>query len=185
MIYDPSLHRRRSIRLKGYDYSQAGAYYITVCVEDRSCLFGDILDGNMRLSAVGDMIASEWLALQSRFPNVELDEYIVMPNHMHGIIVINSDYVGAGIAHAKDWATTRVAPTLGDMLGAFKSSVTVNYIRGVKQLGWPRFRGRLLQRNFYEHIIRDERDLNRIREYIAKNPALWDEDEENPARVNR
>jgi REP element-mobilizing transposase RayT len=198
MRYDPKKHHRRSIRLKGYDYSQAGAYFVTICTQDRACLFGEVVDGEMRLNDVGRMVVAEWERLPERFPDVALDAFVVMPNHIHGIIVItHPDRVGAGLVPAQEGdhegrpydtdpdrttgtgATTRVAPTVGDVVSAFKSSVTVEYARGVKTFGWLPFRRRLWQRNYYEHIIRSEDSLNRIRQYIVENPARWVFDREN------
>jgi putative transposase len=177
-------HNRRSIRLKGYDYTQAGAYFATICTQNRACLFGDVVDGVMRLNGAGRMVAVEWALLPKRFPNVQLDAMVVMPNHLHGIIVITDPaVVGAGLVPAPTAphrATTRVSPTVGDVVGAFKSRVTVEYTRGVKTSGWLPFSGRLWQRNYYEHIIRNEESLNRIRQYIANNPLRWELDIENP-----
>lgn len=211
MTYDPERHHRRSIRLKGYDYAQAGAYFITIVAQDRACLFGDVVDGEMRLNAAGQAVWYGWDAMPNRFPTVELDAFVVMPNHVHGIIVITNDvgaghvgagHVGAGLvpaqpADADDRATTRATtrvaptdsdggdsdrPTIGDVVGAFKSWTTVLYTRGVKQSAWPAFRGRLWQRNYYEHIIRDDAALRRIRDYIITNPARWALDEESPTK---
>ena len=214
---------RRSIRLKGYDYSQAGAYFITIVTQDRIHLFGEVVNGKMQLNAAGRMILAEWEALLQRFPTVELDAFVVMPNHVHGIIIIvgtdkvaadvgadvdagggadvdaggGADVVadvGAGLVPAlvpgatTHGATTNgptvgatlvVAPTVGDIVGAFKSITTVLYTREVKRSGWPPFPGRLWQRNYYEHIIRNDESLNRIRQYIADNPARWALDREN------
>ena len=203
MPYDPNRHHRRSIRLKGYDYSQAGAYFITLCTQDRACLFGKVVNGEMRLNDAGRMVLAEWNMLPERFPHVVLDAFVVMPNHVHGIVVITNPatddtattaptIVGTGLVPVPDdGATTRVAPTVGDIVaptvgdivGAFKSRVTVEYIRGVKTSGWPPFRGRLWQRNYYEHIIRNERALNAIRQYIIENPRRWQMDRENEART--
>jgi putative transposase len=180
MPYDPNRHHRRSIRLKGYDYSQAGAYFITLCTQDRACLFGRVVNGEMRLNDAGRMVLAEWNRLPERFPQVVLDAFVVMPNHVHGILVITdpAPTVGATVG-----ATTRVAPTtVGNIIGAFKSRVTVEYIRGVKTSGWPPFRGRLWQRNYYEHIIRNERALNAIRQYIMENPRRGHRDREKEAR---
>jgi REP element-mobilizing transposase RayT len=178
MPYDPSRHHRRSIRLKGYDYSQAGAYFITLCTQDRACLFGKVVNGEMRLNDAGRMVLAEWNRLTERFPHLVLDAFVVMPNHVHGILVITdpAPTVGATVG-----ATLVVAPTVGNIIGAFKSRVTVEYIRGVKTSGWPPFRGRLWQRNYYEHIIRNERALNAIRQYIMENPRRWQMDRENEA----
>jgi REP-associated tyrosine transposase len=228
MTYDSQKYHRRSIRLKGYEYSQAGAYFVTVCVQDRACLFGEVADGQMHLNDAGRIVLAEWDALPVRFPAVELDAFGIMPNHIHGIIVISTAdpnpnaggnvNVGAGLVPAlrattvvaargatTRGATTRVAPTpdanervpgmgpdertaappptLGDIVGAFKSLTTDLYIHGVKQSGWPPFRGRLWQRNYYEHIIRDDESLHRIRQYILDNPANWASDRENPQAV--
>ena len=146
------------------------------------------MDGKMRLNDAGRMVHEEWCALPQQFPAVELDVFILMPNHVHGIIVIaqpgnNPAPVGAGLVPALNGATTRVAPTLGDMVGAFKSRVTVKYVHGVKSNGWLSFHGRVWQRNYYEHIIRDEASLHRVREYIVNNPLQWALDRENPANV--
>jgi REP-associated tyrosine transposase len=161
-------HHRRSIRLKGYDYSLAGAYFVTISTQGRECVFGDVVAGVMRLNEAGQMVSTEWDILLARFPGVDLDAFVVMPNHIHGIIVFATRVsVGAPLVGAQDVtpnmatdnrATTRVAPTLGDVVGAFKSRVTVEYTRGVKTKGWPAFRRRLWQRNFYEqgfHVRRD------------------------------
>ena len=231
MTYNSQMHHRRSIRLRGYDYSQVGAYFVTVCTQDRTCLFGEVAGDQARLNEVGRFVQAEWDRLTDRFPTIELDTFVVMPNHVHGIVIISfadarSDSgVGAGLVPAppvstgisgvtEPGATTRVAPTrpgddcvagdggrkpntgatvdlgvgtglvpapiLGDIVGAFKSLTTDLYIRGVRQSGWPGFRRRLWQRNYYEHIIRSDESLNWTRQYILDNPANWDTDEENP-----
>ena len=183
MKFDPQKHHRRSIRLKDYDYSQAGAYYVTINVQNRECLFGEIVDYEMILNDAGKMIEAQWLALLERFPDIELDVYQVMPNHAHGIIVIVEPEFGADTgpgAGIKPAPTHK--PTLGDIVGAFKSITTHEYIQGVDNKNWRQFHKRLWQRNYYEHVVRDEADLNRIRDYIQSNPANWDKDEENPNR---
>ena len=251
MSYNPNIHHRRSIRLKGYDYSQAGAYFITICVQNRACLFGKIAVGaplvgaqnndsqndvsqnndaqnggaqndvsqnndaqnndaqnggalndvsqdddavqnetdggndcgrmndngrpqigrpqghaptvaTMILNDAGKMIVTEWLKLMERFPNIELHEFVVMPNHFHGILQII------------DKSSTD--KTVGDMMDAFKSITTVEYIHGVKTLGWEQFKRKLWQRNYYEHIIRDEQSYKRISDYIINNPTKWFDD---------
>jgi len=172
-VFDPKKHHRRSIRLPGYDCAQAGAYFITIVAQGRECLFGQVVSGEMRLNDAGRMTWGEWRALGDRFPAVELDEFVVMPNHIHGIVRI------------VDGATTRDAPTLGDIVGAFKSINTNEYIRSVKTLGWKSVPGRLWQRNYYEHVIRDGASLDRIRRYIAGNPAQWPSDDENPQNARR
>ncbi len=174
MKFEPQKYHRRSIRLKDYDYSQAGAYYVTIDVQNRECLFGEIVNYEMILNEAGKMVNEQRNALLERFPNIELDVYQVMPNHFHGIIVI-VEPVGASLVDAQ-----KKKPALGDILGAFKSITTHEYILGVDNKKWPQFYKRLWQRNYYEHVMRDEADLNRIRDYIQSNPGNWDEDEENP-----
>ena len=190
--FDPQRHHRRSIRLPGYDYSQAGAYFVTICAQDRECLVGDVVDGEIRLNDAGRMMHVEWNELTTRFPGMELDESVVMPNHIHAIVIlVGAPLVGAqaNTCDAGQRAGTRPAPTsitatLGDIVGAFKSITTDRYIAGVKQHGWPPFNRRVWQRNYYEHVVRDDDELDRIRKYIAANPARWDHDRENPANAN-
>jgi REP element-mobilizing transposase RayT len=184
----PEQFGRRSIRLKGYDYSQAGGYYVTIVTQLRESFFGKICGGEMIFNDAGRMVNIEWGSLQERFPNIETDVFQVMPNHLHGIIIIhNHEPVGAGLvpAHAIR-ATTRVAPTLGEIVGAFKSITTHKYIQGVDEFAWPVFYKRLWQRNYYEHILRDQADYECIAGYILDTslrgayPVNWDQDEENP-----
>ena len=192
--YDPDVHRRGSVRLRGYDYSQAGAYFVTIVTQDRLCLFGDVVGGTMRLNGAGRLAQEVWEGLPRRFPGIGLDAFVVMPNHVHGIIVIDEP-VGASLVGAQEGdhagmsdqerATTRVAPTLGDVVGGYKSIVTVEYGRGVRANEWQPFRGRLWQRNYYEHVIRDDEELGRAREYIVNNPLKWELDSENPWRKGR
>lgn len=199
-IYNPNIHHRRSIRLKGYDYSKAGLYFITICVQHRAYLFGHIANGEMILNDAGRMVENEWLNLKTRFPNIELHEYVVMPNHFHGILEIvgatlvvaqNDSVAPVGVSLVDTQNTQNdddadkgqpqgIAPTagktVGDMMDAFKSITTVEYIRGVKNLGWKRFDGKLWQRNYYEHNIRNEKSYETISEYILNNPAKWQDD---------
>jgi putative transposase len=196
MKHDPDKHHRRSIRLKGYDYSEAGAYFVTICAQGRECLFGDVVDGEMRLDDAGKMVQDVWNDLPTRYPDVETDEFVVMPNHFHGIIVI----VGAGpcacpgIHDRPEFRTAQpqtgqpqgVAPTvlsLPDVVHRFKSFTTAEYRNGIRQKNWPPFNGTLWQRNYYEHIIRSEEKMDRIREYIIVNPMRWADDEDNPANI--
>jgi REP element-mobilizing transposase RayT len=182
--YNPNIHHRRSIRLKGYDYWQAGLYFITICCHRRGnpswLPFGEIENREMKLNDAGTMIENEWLKLPERFTNIQLPEYVVMPNHFHAILEI----VGATLLVAQNDDDTEkgqplvVAPTktIGNMMDAFKSITTVEYIRGVKTLGWQPFDGKLWQRNYYEHIIRNEQSYQTISEYIINNPAKWADD---------
>ncbi len=185
--YNPKIHHRRSIRLKGYDYSQAGAYFITICTKDRQCLFGKITNGEMILNHYGKIANDEWEKLPHRFPNFELDVFQVMPNHMHGIVVLNEP-VGAGLAPAHlatsyiNGATARVAPTktVGDIVGAYKS-LAANECLKIFKLEWagaspaPTM-GKLWQRNYHEHIIKNEQSYQTISNYIINNPANWASD---------
>ncbi len=194
MRYDKEKHHRRSIRLKNYDYSQAGAYFVTICTQGRECLFGEIKNNQMHLNEAGGMGEKVWNELPEKYPGVEIDELIVMPNHIHGIIILS---VGAGPCACPETETNQslrkgqpqgVAPTrlsLPDVVHRYKSFTTSQYRTGVEQFNWLSFPGKLWQRNYYEHIIRNEDDLNSIREYIRYNPLKWDEDEENPDNKRR
>lgn len=149
----------------------------------------------MQLNDAGWLVATCWIDMPARFPEIALDMFVVMPNHVHGILLFadNADRgiaVGAPLAGARErtneaakGATTRVAPTVGNVVGAFKSLSTAAYIRGVKDSRWPALSRRLWQRNYYEHVIRDETDLSRIRRYIDENPIGWEFDDENPQRI--
>jgi len=198
---NPENHRR-SIRLKGYDYSRAGAYFVTICVQNRECLFGKIVGAGpcacpnsdpractqMVLNDAGIMIQTVWQEIPNHYPGVNVDAFVVMPNHIHGIIIL----VGAGPRACPDSGPCArpgqpqgVAPTLSlpDVVHRFKTMTTKRYAVGVKQHGWQPFPGRLWQRNYYEHIIRDDESLNRIRQYIAENPLRWYLDRENPNAI--
>ena len=188
MKYNPDTHHRRSIRLKGYDYSQTGAYFISVCADNRECLFGDIRMEKPILNQFGKIIYNKWNQIPKNFPNIQLDVFIIMPNHLHGIVRIEP-YVGAkhlneqllkNTQHSiKNASPLRLDGTKTGSLSAiiqnFKSITTrkINQIRKTPQ-------AKLWQRNYYEHIIRDENELNKTREYIVNNPLKWELDEENP-----
>ena len=185
--HDSDKHHRHSLRLQRYDYTQEGAYFVTVCLKDRACLFGDISDGKMIFNDAGRMVQAVWDDIPSHYAGIDTDAFIIMPNHIHAIIVI----VGAtpcGRPNADKGQARGPAPTgnktlsLADVVHRLKTITTKRYTDGVKQMGWPPFHGRLWQRNYYEHVIRDEDHLNRIRQYIMENPLRWAEDEENPAR---
>ena len=179
MKYDPDIHHRRSIRLKGYDYSRAGLYFITICTQNQLCLFGEIENEEMILNDPGIMIDHQWQELSCRFVNIKLYEFIVMPNHFHGIV----EFVGVPLVGTPNGGQPQtmgqpqgIAPTVGGVVGAFKSLTTNEYIRGVKNNGWSRFNKKLWQRNYYEHIIRDEKSCYQISEYIQTNPLKWQND---------
>jgi putative transposase len=200
--------RRRSIRLQGWDYARTGAYFVTVCVQNRECLLGDVAGDVVVRHESGRLVQSCWENLRQRFPDLELDAFVVMPNHVHGIIVIDpvgagfapptdadadvgaglvlpdmgGAVTGAGAAYNRDAASSAPTdnvvpggPTLGDIMRAFKSISAIAVNRHLERRGQP-----LWQRNYYEHIIRDEEELNRIRDYIIHNPLQWMLDRENP-----
>lgn len=184
MTYDPERHHRRSIRLRGYDYAQAGAYFVTICSDERRCLFGRVADEEMRLSAVGRIVEEEWLRTGALRTNVDLDAYVVMPNHMHGIVLIVDDA-------ADDAGTARRAPTserfgqpvagsLGTIVRAFKSAVTrrANQVRGTPG-------ATVWQSSFYEHVVRNDRQLDHFRRYVAANPSRWSTDALHPDNPSR
>ena len=170
MTYDPQKHRRRSIRLKGYDYSQAGAYFVTICIQHGQSRLGTVQDGMLVPSPAGEMVAACWATLPERFPHIDLDVFTLMPNHIHGNILI----LKTGLNAAQN------PIVLGDIVGAFKSITTHQYIQGVREKGWEPFQKRLWHRDYYEHIIRSERALDAIRAYIIHNPANWQADQLHP-----
>jgi len=183
MVYDPTNLRRRSIRLKGLDYAAAGGYYVTIVAQWRESFFGEIRNAELIPNDAGNMINKIWLSLSERFPKIEVDTFQLMPNHFHGILMVHD--VGATLVVAPDLliapdrAGTRPAPTIGKMIGAFKSITTHEYILGVNAHGWVPFNQRFWQRNYYEHIIRNQAAHERIANYIFSNPANWGDDEEN------
>ncbi len=166
MTYDPSKHHRRSIRLKDYDYGQPGAYFVTICTHRHVCLFGDVMDGTMCLNGYGRLVEEEWVQTEAIRPNVIMDVFQVMPNHVHGIIGIVDPECGRGMARPAPTARQFGKPiqnSLSMIVGSFKSAVT----KGInRRRGTP---GTLLwQRGYYEHIIRHERALDGIRQYIVE-----------------
>lgn len=177
MPYNPDIHHRRSIRLKGYDYTQNGAYFVTIVTYQREHLFGKVVNGVMRLNEWGEIARREWFKTVELRPYVELfeDEFVVMPNHAHGIIWVNNDVVGAERRSAPTTAPTQptvTAGSLGAIVRAYKSAVTYA-INAARQT-----RGVMVwQRNYYEHIIRNNAELNRIRKYIIENPLKWADDD--------
>ena len=231
MKYNPKIHHRRSIRLKGYDYSRAGLYFITICCQDMKCRFGKIEKDEMVLNELGMIAQNEWAKLPERFSNFELDVFQIMPNHIHGIILLNDCVVRAGFtpahlpdhihegqpqgiaptqsiinndsivragftpAHLPDHihegqpqgiaptqnhdpiqnpAGMNPVPTIGDIVGSYKSLVSNECLKIYKSNN--EIMGKLLQRDYYEHIIRNESSYKRISEYIINNPQQWDND---------
>jgi len=183
--------RRRSIRLPGYDYSQPGAYFITVCTHRRALLFGRIKETEMLLHRIGTIVAQCWQRIPQHFPTVGLDQWIVMPNHLHGILIISDvgvsdDAVGA--RHASPLPAGHAPPlqsvqldrptprnlTVATIIGSFKSAATKHVNAARRSPGAP-----VWQRNYYEHIIRTPAEFEKTRKYIYDNPMLWDDDPEN------
>lgn len=247
-------YNRRSIRLKGYDYASPGEYFVTVCAHSHQCLFGEVVDGRMRLNAAGRMVDKWWHKIPEKFPNALLDVYQIMPNHFHAIVGItgpnaetdpanhspNDDNIGVdphinpglrssnpknigadpNINFDNVGADPRVCPeedggpvpgghvgpgghmgrgghtgpplpdyetrpaSISGIVQWFKTMTTNEYIRGVKVGQFPPFDRKLWQRNYYEHIIRNERSLQRIRDYIINNPARWEQDRNHPDNLN-
>jgi len=253
MSFMPEIHHRKSIRLKGYDYTQAGAYFVTICVHNRLCLFGSINESVFTPNAAGVMIQTVWKEMPINYEGIGLGAFVVMPNHIHAIINITDsfDRVGAGpracpgeSAHARELAHTRESAhtcesahtrgegnhgglplrgdsahtresvhacgegnhgglplrggsahtcdsvhtcgegnhgglplrSLPDIVHRYKTMTTKRYVDGVKNDGWSPFQGKLWQRNYYEHIIRNDDDYRRIEGYIHNNPKTWKDD---------
>ena len=185
-------HHRRSIRLQYYDYSKAGYYFITICTQDRLHLFGEIVDGEMILGDAGRMVNKLWYEIINDFPNVHLHEFVIMPNHIHGIIkIVGADSISAlkpmNVHEPMNThepidciesqrAEIDSAPTLGEIIQSFKRHTTLQYIKMVKNCTCPPFNKRIWQRNYYEHIIRDDVDYERVATYTINNPMTWKDD---------
>jgi putative transposase len=181
LTYDPDKHHRRSVRLKGYDYAQPGAYFLTVCTRDRECALGRIVDSEMTLSPIGETVRSNWDDMPVQFPGIGLDAFVVMPNHIHGIITIIDDRPRRGLINQTptqrtptsqpDWIMMKNdALILGKIIRHFKAKTTrMIHVHESDTFHW--------QRNYYEHVIRNDEELNAIRQYILGNPANWATDE--------
>ncbi len=175
MKFDPEKHHRRSIRLKGYDYSQPGAYFITICTKNRKFLFGNVINGKMILNDAGQIAQKCWLEIPNHYPNVILDEFIIMPNHIHGIIIINVGANNNSPPHINNNPPQQPSlfrspsGTIGSIIRGFKIGVTKWFRQNTDIYD-------VWQRNYYEHIIRNEQELNKIREYIINNPLKWELD---------
>lgn len=207
MNYNPKIHTRKSIRLKGYDYTQAGLYFVTICCQNRTHFYGEIKNGGMIHNDAGKMIAKWYYELENKFNDIKCHEMIVMPNHFHCII----QNVGADLRvcpnttnehNPKLGELSKQSPILGEHVGSsqppfdkhnptldehvgsplhrvvqwFKTMTTNEYIRNVKNNNWKRFNGKLWQRNYWEHIIRNEKSNDRISLYIQSNPKNWGKD---------
>lgn len=178
-MYDPNLHHRKSIRLKGHNYSQPGLYFITMCCHQQQCRFGKVVDGEIQLNEFGLIAMEEWEKLPARYPNTALDVYQIMPNHIHGIVHITdlASSVATAININIDSEVNGLRKPLqacGDMMGAYKSLV-FNACLEISKAN-NQHMGKLWQRNFYEHIIRNEKSYNTIADYIISNPQNWETD---------
>lgn len=195
--FDSNIHHRpfgqaqgrRSIRLAGYDYTQAGAYFVTLVTWRRDCLFGEVVDGVMVLNDFGKIADECWRAIPEHFPQVELGAHIIMPNHGHGIILINDDDSRNPVGAQHCCAPTptgqndnphkiNVKPgSLGAIVRSYKSAVSYKINKQFNTTG-------IWQRNYYEHIIRSDHEMDTIWKYMEANPASWAEDDENPLNPN-
>ncbi len=158
--------QRKVLRLNDYDYSQEGAYFVTICTQNRGMLLGQICDGQMVVNSIGRIIQKVWDELAFRFSVIGTDAFVIMPNHVHGIIIVGAQF----IAPFRD--SMNRAPTLGDIVRTFKAISSRMVRKEYPEFSW--------QRNYYEHVIRDDDSLNRIRDYILTNPRRWELDRENP-----
>jgi putative transposase len=200
MTKTSKLPTRQTNRLQGYDYALPGGYFVTIVTKGRKMLFVDVTAGEVALNVVGEMIRTEWSAISVRFPNVLLDEYIVIPNHFHAILFLTetgeraatraaprlgqTETGGTGLVPARRQPVAKAAPTLGQVIGAFKSITTNHYIKNVNEENWLPLTEHMWQRSFHDRVIRDEEELHRLREYVCFNAAKWPQDEENPLNVD-
>jgi REP element-mobilizing transposase RayT len=173
MKYDPARHHRRSIRLRGYDYASQGVYFVTLCTAGRAALFGEVRDGEMVLNPLGEIVCAEWLASADIRREIVLDAFVVMPNHMHGIIAIVD--VGADGVRPRSASPSAPRPhSLSTFISGFKSATT-RHINAQRMMdGVP-----IWQRGYFERVVRNERECDAIRAYIAGNPANWQRDKDN------
>lgn len=154
MFYNPEIHHRRSIRLQGYDYSQSGAYFVTICTFQRQHLFGEVNDGEMQLNVIGQIVSAIWQKIPKHFPNVELDKFILMPDHLHGIIIISEQ--------------DDKSHSLATIIQNFKSVSTRRINKITQNSGVS-----IWQRNYHERIVRSDQELDRLRQYMLTNPENW------------
>jgi len=196
MKYNREIHHRHSMRLKGFKYSSPGYYFITICTQNRECLFGNISQRMLEINNAGEMIKKEWTNLTQRFNHIIIDEFVIMPNHLHGVIHITG---GQPFRAINDYSKNRVKiidntdlieppsgtseNSISRIIQGFKSISTVNYIESVRINHWPPFEKHLWQQNFYDHIIRNMEELKEIRGYIMNNPLNWESDEDNPINL--
>ncbi|PSN18160.1 transposase [filamentous cyanobacterium CCP5] len=188
MKYHPERHHRRSIRLKGFNYASEAFYFVTLCSYQRQCLFGTIIDGEVQLNEFGEIVAAEWMRTSDIRPNISLDEWVVMPNHIHGIISIRQTVStpDATLSEAAQGCTSlqggiayRRPKLLSSLVSGFKLATTKQINIRRNAAGTP-----VWQRNYYERIMRDENALVRVQRYIQNNPSKWQEDRLRPAIMN-
>lgn len=180
--YNPKIHHRQSRRLKNYDYSQDGYYFVTICVDNKTEYFGEIINGKMILNEYGEIIKKQWLWLAEQYDYVKLDEWIVMLNHLHGILIIENNNIAPAVGAGRDLPLQsqreklqKIKP-LSELVGAFKTtSSKLIHQHGLSEFQW--------QRNYYDHIIRNEKSLDKIRKYIVENPLKWELDRNNPENL--
>lgn len=154
-------HRRKRVRLEGYDYRQPGSYFITICTEQRLPLLGEIVNGDMRPNDVGRMVKQVWASLAQSFRGISLDAMVLMPDHLHGIVTLGWD------------PDAPATPALGDVVRYFKGRSTTRYFAGVREQGWDPVPGRLWQQRYFDRIVRSQHELDAIRTYIEANPMRW------------
>lgn len=162
MKYSPDIHHRRSIRLKGNDYSSQGMYYVTICTHNRTMLFGVGAALCGRPDTADRMIEKWLMETENKFKGIKIDKFVIMPNHIHCIIYIQGNHIDTPLHEVVEW---------------FKTMTTNEYIRGVKSGLYPPFNKRIWQRNYYERVIRNEAEYQRMWTYIDENPTLWTDDE--------
>jgi len=167
MPFDPDKHHRHSLRLNDYDYSREGMYFVTLCTFDRGCYFEEFPE-------LKEIVDKFWIQIPLRHGNVILDEYVIMPNHLHGIIINTGHPQGMPLRDKPN-----DIKTIGEIIGAFKSLCVTAWLDKIRR-GKINVRGKFWQRNFYEQIIRNEDELSRSRQYISENPLKWESDDENP-----
>ncbi|MCK4745353.1 transposase [Candidatus Parcubacteria bacterium] len=177
--HNSKIHNRQSMRLKNYDYSSNGYYFATICVKNKIEYFGEIINGKMVLNEIGKIAKKQLLWLAEQYDYLKLEEWIIMPNHLHGILIIENDIniVGAGrdLPLRQPRCERKIKP-LSELIGAFKTtSSKLIHRHGLSEFQW--------QRNYYDHIIRDKKSLGKIREYIRNNPLKWELDRNNPENL--
>lgn len=154
--------RRNSLRYPGHDYSQPASVFVTIDAHEKQRLFGKVIDGHMSPSPAGVKAAALWRGIPERFPAIDIDAFVVMPDHIHGILF-------CGVAESS------LKTTVGDVVRWFKSSLYAAYGAGVKREGWPPYNGKLWHRDYHDRIIRDDAEFETIRAYITANPVRWRE----------